>query len=72
MASSHMRRFTISITEEMVTDLDWAKKEVYYKTSQNAMIRDLIARGIQSLEAEYQAGGATAPAAPPWKNGKNN
>lgn len=54
MASSTMtRRFTISITEEMEQDLDWAKKEVYYKTSQNAMLRDLIARGIASLEAEH-------------------
>lgn len=54
MASSTMtRRFTISITEEMERDLEWAKKEVYYKTSQNAMLRDLIARGIAALEAEH-------------------
>lgn len=54
MASSMMtRRFTISITQEMEQDLDWAKKEVYYKTSQNAMLRDLIARGIAALEAEH-------------------
>lgn len=53
MASSTMiRRFTISITEEMEHDLDWAKKEVYYQTSQNAMLRDLIARGLAALEAE--------------------
>lgn len=53
MASSTMiRRFTISITEEMEHDLDWAKQEVYYKTSQNAMLRDLIARGLAALEAE--------------------
>ena len=53
MASSTMiRRFTISITEEMEHDLDWAKKEVYYQTSQNAMLRDLIVRGLAALEAE--------------------
>ena len=53
MASSTMiRRSTISITEKMEHDLDWAKKEVYYQTSQNAMLRDLIARGLAALEAE--------------------
>ena len=53
MASSTMiRRFTISITEKMEHDLDWAKKEVYYQTSQNAMLRDLIARGLAALESE--------------------
>ena len=51
MASS-VRRFTISITEDMEQALDAAKKEVYYKTSQNAMIRDLIARGIIALQEE--------------------
>lgn len=52
MTSSAIRRFTISVTREMELDLDRAKREVYYKTSQNAMIRDLILRGLAALEEE--------------------
>lgn len=52
MTSSAIRRFTISVTREMEQDLDLAKREVYYKTSQNAMIRDLILRGLAALEEE--------------------
>ena len=47
-----IRHFTISITEEIEHDLNWTRQEVYYKTSQNAMLRDLIARGgREALEA---------------------
>ena len=54
MASS-FRRFTVSIPQEMEPDLDRAKREVYYKTSQNAMIRDLIARGLVELNKDLAA-----------------
>ena len=58
--STTMRRVTITITPEMEQALDRAKREVYYKTSQNAMIRDLIVRGISALEADTAADGAGA------------
>lgn len=39
--ATDLRRFTISITPTMEVDLDKAKKERYYKDTQNEMIRDL-------------------------------
>ena len=48
--SSEMRRFTISITPDMNVKLDEAKKETYYRDTQNEMIRDLIIRGLQGLK----------------------
>lgn len=53
MATS-LKRFTISVTPKMESDLDVAKRKLYYKDNQNAMIRDLICRGLASLEEEYQ------------------
>lgn len=47
--STKLRRFTISITPEMEADLDKAKHDVYYRGTQNDMIRDLIIRGLNSL-----------------------
>ena len=37
-----MRRFTIFVTHNMDMELDKAKRETYYKDTQNEMIRDLI------------------------------
>ena len=53
--ATDMRRFTISVTHNMDMELDKAKRETYYKDTQNEMIRDLIARGLQNLEAEKTA-----------------
>lgn len=53
--ATDMRRFTISITPNMDMELDKAKQKIYYKDTQNDMIRDLIMRGLQSLEAEKAA-----------------
>jgi hypothetical protein len=39
----------------MDADLDAAKKERYYKSTQNDMIRDLISRGLEALKAENEA-----------------
>lgn len=39
----------------MEADLDMAKKEKYYKGTQNDMIRDLICRGLAALKAEEGA-----------------
>ena len=50
-----LRRFTISVTPSMDADLDAAKKERYYKSTQSDMIRDLISRGLEALKAENEA-----------------
>ena len=52
--ATDLKRFTISITRSMETDLDAAKKELYYKNTQNDMIRDLIIRGLAALKAENE------------------
>ncbi len=50
--ATKLKRFTISVTPSMEKDLDMVKKELYYKDTRNAMIRDLIIRGLDSLKAE--------------------
>ena len=50
--ATDLRRFTISITPAMEVDLDKAKKERYYKDTQNEMIRDLIIRGLGTLNLQ--------------------
>ena len=50
--ATDMRRFTISVTHNIDMELDKAKRETYYKDTQNEMIRDLIIRGLQNLETE--------------------
>lgn len=50
--ATDLKRFTISITPKMETDLDAVKQRLYYKDTRNAMIRDLIIRGLEALEAE--------------------
>lgn len=52
--ATNLKRFTISITRSMEADLDAAKKELYYKNTQNDMIRDLISRGLATLKAENE------------------
>ena len=51
-----LKRLTISITPKMATDLDLVKQKFYYKGTRNAMIRDLIIRGLAALELEETAG----------------
>lgn len=50
--ATDMRRFTISIPDDMDNKLDRVKQEIYYKNTQTEMVRDLIARGLQDLETE--------------------
>lgn len=50
--ATDLKRFTISITPKMETDLDVVKQRLYYKDTRSAMIRDLIIRGLEALEAE--------------------
>lgn len=47
-----LKRYTISITPEMEVELDKLKQERYYKSTQTAMIRDLIIRGLESVSKE--------------------
>ena len=47
--ATSLKRFTISITPSMESSLDKAKRDFYYKDTQNEMIRDLIIRGLETL-----------------------
>jgi metal-responsive CopG/Arc/MetJ family transcriptional regulator len=51
--ATKLKRFTISITPNMEEDLNLIKKELYYNNTRNAMIRDLIIRGLDSIKAEH-------------------
>ena len=50
--ATNLKRFTISVTPDMEVELDSVKKELYYRGTQNDMIRDLINRGLASLKNE--------------------
>lgn len=50
--ATDLKRFTISVTPSMEAELDLAKKNRYYRGTQNDMIRDLINRGLASLKNE--------------------
>lgn len=47
-----LRRVTISITPGMGVDINRVKKEQYCKESESDMLRDLIVRGLASLQSE--------------------
>lgn len=53
--ATELKRFTISITPEIEAKLDSLKQRLYYSTTRNTMVRDLIIRGLASLEAEEDA-----------------
>ena len=55
--ATDLKRFTISITPKMEEDLDLIKQKIYYRETRNAMIRDLIIRGLTSLENEEKEKG---------------
>lgn len=50
--ATNLKRFTISISDEMKIELNEEKKETYYAKTQSEMIRDLITRGLVSLRNE--------------------
>ena len=50
--ATELKRFTISVTPSMEVELNHVKKERYYNVTQNGMIRDLIVRGLKSLEEQ--------------------
>ena len=47
-----LKGVTISVTPNMDAELDSAKTNCYYKKTRNDMFRDLINRGLASLENE--------------------
>ena len=51
---SDMKRFTISVTDEMAIQLDRMKQEKYYNTSQNKMIQDLICAGLDAMNKKIK------------------
>lgn len=50
--ATDMKRFTISVTKEMESDLDRMKQKKYYNTTRNRMIQDLIILGLQVMKEE--------------------
>lgn len=46
------KRVTVSVTSEMMAELDREKRERYYSQSQSAMVRDLIERGMKFRKRE--------------------
>ena len=60
--ATDLKRFTISVTPEMEAELDSVKQAVYYRGTQNDMIRDLINRGLESLNSERKAQAQHTPA----------
>jgi len=52
--NTDLKRFNISLTNEMETHLNEEKKETYYSKPQSEMIRDLIARGLAAIREEKQ------------------
>lgn len=55
--AKNLRRITISITPDMEEDLGRVKSERYCQYTRNAMIRDLIIRGLASLQSETEESG---------------
>lgn len=49
-----MKRFTISVTDEMGVQLDGIKQARYYNTTKNKMIQDLIMLGINEMKKEIE------------------
>ncbi len=46
---TEIKKLTISISSSMELELDVAKRECYREGTQNDMMKDLIARGLASL-----------------------
>lgn len=55
--ATDLKRVTISITPGMEADMNLAKKAQYCKESKSEMIRDLIVRGLASLQSETEESG---------------
>ncbi|MGB8452478.1 MAG: hypothetical protein WCD89_09105 [Anaerocolumna sp.] len=53
--ATDFKRFTISVTPDIEADLDIAKKDYFYKATQNEMIRALIIKGLNILKTEGES-----------------
>ena len=52
-----MKRFTISITDEMELKLDMLKQRKYDNTTRNKMSQDLIMLGLEVMNKEMEREG---------------
>ncbi len=52
--AADLKRLTFSIMPSLEVELRLAKKEWYCRDTQSDMIRDLIVRGLASLESETE------------------
>lgn len=52
--AENMKRFTVTIPAEIKVDLDEAKRNTYYRHTQNEMMRDLIMRGLVALNSKQE------------------
>ena len=50
-----LKRFSISVTDEMEVRLDKIKQLKYYKTSKNKMIQDLLCIGLDVMQKEMDS-----------------
>lgn len=50
--ATDMKRFTISVTEEMDARLDLLKQAKYYNVTRNKMLQDLICIGLETMQSE--------------------
>ena len=53
--ATDLKRFSISVTDEMEVRLDKMKQIKYYKTSKNKMIQDLLCIGLDVMQKEMDS-----------------
>lgn len=54
--ATNMKRFTISVNDEIEMQLDRLKQARYYNASKNKMVQDLLVLGIAEMQKEVDAG----------------
>ncbi len=47
---TNMKRFSVSLTPDLVADLDALKKDKFYNSNQSEMIRFLITLGLEACK----------------------
>lgn len=52
--ATDMKRFTISVTDEMDRRLDRMKQAKFYNTTRNKMIQELIILGLDSMQKKME------------------
>ena len=66
--ATDMKRFTISVTDEMEIQLDRMKQAKYYKTTKNKMIQDLICLGLKVMQKELDSANSEGTSNTPKAN----